>query len=538
MFERRLISVGVLVLVTSVALRTLRGEETGVWQQAKARSALNQEALQRVDRVLEAWLKKINPETGLPPQRYDRNEVWTVANSAADLYSSLVLDAAFVNRAALEQPLGRALVTEREHAERIGHLPDDLNVHTLEFIHPEPSLARSQFGASEWCRDGLLRITETLGPETPWFGRLTELVDEIMTRADIEAPYGPLPGDIEVCGEMLQTLSRLHALTGDEKYRKWAEQIGDYYLFENPPHKLATLRLRDHGGEILSGLAEMYAMTSRAAPSKAASYQEPLQEMLDRVMEIGQMPSGMFANIINPRDGKVISVGLRDRNKGTNTNWGYTCNAHCTFDLVSGSDRYGDRIRKALAALPRDYAADESFSMSTWRGSSDYFADFLENAMVLYNRYPVDGIEEWVFQAEDGTVNRHYHDGSFGRTSILFARLCSRGVRAEPWRSDLRLGAFERAGVLYVWVQADKPWSGRLLFDYARSREDLHLPVNYPRINELTEWYVVSRSERYEVSRDGQASVEFSGTDLVAGMPLELANGQESRIVVRGVGGR
>ncbi|NLX94589.1 MAG: hypothetical protein GXY83_00280, partial [Rhodopirellula sp.] len=115
----------------------------------------------------------IDPKTGLPPQRYEGEAVWTVANSAADLYSSLVLDAAFVNRGVLDQRLGRALITEREHAERIGHLPDDLNLATLQFIHPKPSLARSQFGASEWCRDGLLRISEALGPSTPWFGRLT-----------------------------------------------------------------------------------------------------------------------------------------------------------------------------------------------------------------------------------------------------------------------------------------------------------------------------------------------------------------------------
>jgi hypothetical protein len=310
---------------------------------------------------------------------------------------------------------------------------------------------------------------------------------------------------------MLQTLSRLHAITGEAKYRAWAERIGDYYLFENPPHRFASLRLRDHGGEIISGLAELFAMTSRADPAKAAAYEKPLREMLDSVLEIGQMPDGMLANVINPRDGTVLSVGLRDPKKGTNTNWGYTCNAHCAFDMVTGGNRYGARIEKALAALPKHYSDGARFEDKVWHYSSDYFADFLENAMVLYSRYPVEGVEEWIagtiprmwaFQQEDGTVNRHYHDGSFGRTSVLFARLCSRGVRAEPWREDLCLGAAERGADLYVWVQADRPWSGRLLFDYPRWRDVLHLPVNYPRINELTEWYVVSRSAAYRVIFD------------------------------------
>jgi len=517
------------------------GDLSAVWEQAETRGRLNREALQRVDRVLQAWLKKIDPQTGLAPQRYDRNAVWTVANAAADLYSSLVMDAAFVDRQAMETTLIRALETERKHAERIGHLPDDLDVHTLQFVHPQPSLARSQYGASEWCRDGLLRITEILGTDTPWFERLTELADEIMLRADVQSPRGPLPGNIEVCGEMLQTLSRLHAITSDEKYREWAERIGDYYLFDAPPHRSTQLRLRDHGGEILSGLAEMYAMTSRADPAKAATYEEPLRDMLDRVMEIGQMPDGMFANVINPRDGLVISVGLRNPKQGTNTNWSYTCNAHCTYDLVTGGNRYGPRIEKALAALPKYYSGDDRFQDKVWFGSSDYFADFLENAMAMVNRYPVDGVEQWVaatiprmwaFQREDGTVNRHYHDGSFGRTSVLFARMCSRGLRVDPWREDLCLGAAEHDGSLYVSLHADRPWSGRLLFDYPRWDAVLHLPANYPRINELTEWYVVSPSARYIVIRDDREACELPGESLIEGLPVRLEEGGETRIIV------
>ncbi len=545
MVLRALIPVVAILLSGMVTPGTVRGEDDvqAVWKRAEARGKLYREALRRVDRVLQAWLRKINPETGLVPQRYDRSAVWTVANSAADLYSSLVLDAAFVDRNAMEGTLKRALATERKHAERIGHLPDDLNIKTLKFTRKKASLARCQYGASEWCRDGLLRITEALGPDTPWFERMTELVDEIMTRADVETRFGPLPGKIEICGEMLQTLSRLHAITGEEKYRAWAERIGEYYLFENPPHRLPKLRLRDHGGEIMSGLAEMFAMTSRADPAKAARYKEPLREMLDRVLEIGQMPDGMLANIINPRDGKVIRVGLRNPKKGTNTNWGYTCNAHCTYDLVTGGNRYGGRIKKALAALPKYYSDDERFQNDLfYKGSSDYFADFLENAMVLYNRYPVEGVEEWVartiprmwaFQREDGTVNRHYHDGSFGRTSVLFARMCSRGVVADPWREDLCLGAAEHDGDFYVWVHADQPWSGRLRFDFPRWREVFHLPVNYPRINELTQWYVVSPEVTYQVIVDDEKPREMTGAELIDGLRIKLEKPGEARVIVR-----
>ena len=56
---------------------------------------------------------------------------------------------------------------------------------------------------------------------------------------------------------------------------------------------------------------------------------------------------------INPRDGTVLRVGLKNPNKGANANWGYTCNTHCTYDMVTGGNRYGDRIERALAALPK-----------------------------------------------------------------------------------------------------------------------------------------------------------------------------------------
>ncbi len=458
-----------------------------VWEKAETRGKLYQEAMQRADRMLQSQLRIINPETGLVPQSYVSNSRWTVANSAADLYSSLVMVASFSNRQAMNGTLRRALATERKHAERIGHLPDDLDLKTLKFVHAKPSLGRSMYGASEWCRDGLLRITEILGPDTPWADRLIELADEIMARASVQARFGPLPGGIEVCGEMLQTLSRLYALTGEEKYRTWAERIGDYYFFEKPPQKSTRLQLRDHGGEIISGLSELFVMTSRADSAKAARYRQPFRELLDRVLEIGQAPDGMLYDIIDPLNGKVISKGLTDPKKGINTNWGYTCNAHCTYDMVTGENRYRDRILKALRALPAHYMDYEI--------SGDNCADFIEQAIVLNNRFHVEGVEEWIArmihrlwapQKADGSVGDRYGShSSFGRTSILCATLCSQGVRAEPWREDLRLGAVASGNEVYVLLRSDKSWVGRLCFDFARSREVFHLPFNYPRINEL-----------------------------------------------------
>ena len=72
--------------------------------------------------------------------------------------------------------------------------------------------------------------------------------------------------------------------------------------------------------------------------------------------------------------------------------------------MVTGGNRYGARIEKALAALPEHYSDDKRYQDRVWRGTSDYFADFLENAMVHYNRYPVAGVEEWVAEHDSANV--------------------------------------------------------------------------------------------------------------------------------------
>ena len=550
------------VLFASSSTTAAQTPPVDVWQKAAARGKLNQEALGRTHRVVKAWLKVINPETGLTPESYDSFIVgchpdrWTVANSAADLYSSLVMDAAFTDREAMNGVLKRAIETERKHAQRIGRLPDDLYHKTLKFVYPEPSIDRCVFGAAEGGRDGLLRITEILGPGTVWCDRLIELTDEIMAQAQFKTPLGPIPrGDHEVDGEMLQTLSRLHALTGGKKYREWAERIGEYHLFQKPLRRSAKLVLHDHGGEIISGLSELFAMTSHADPAKAQRYRKPLRELLDRVLEVGQADDGSLYCAIDPLNGKVLLHNF-------NMHWGYTCNAHVTYDMITGENRYREAVERAQRAVPKHYtvghkdtgaeaAAAAKKPRPKWQPegyidrygrTSDNYADAIENALVLHNRIPVEGIEEWVihtipylwaFQNADGTVNRIYDDSSFGRTSVLFAMFLSKGIRADRWREDIRLGAVTGDDGLYVLLQTDQPWSGRLIFDRARWRLVFHLPMNYPRINELPEWYVVSESADYEVTINNENPRSMLGAELTKGLPIELAASAEARIIVR-----
>ena len=119
-------------------------------------------------------------------------------------------------------------------------------------------------------KDGLLALTEWLGP-SPWSERLFELVDDSFALAAVDSPFGqiPLAGSdkavgVKVSGDYLQALARIYWMSGrDEKYLRWGMRLADNFLLpagkNHPTRDFATLRLRDHGCEIVSGLCEFYA---------------------------------------------------------------------------------------------------------------------------------------------------------------------------------------------------------------------------------------------------------------------------------------
>jgi hypothetical protein len=84
--------------------------------------------------------------------------------------------------------------------------------------------------------------------------------------------------------------------------------------------------------------------------------------------------------------------------------------------------------------------------------------------------------------------------------------------------------------VLSVAAEAD--WTGSVRFDHPRHRDHLHLPINYPRLNEWPEWFVVEHDRRYEVSVGGAASFVRLGAELVQGLPLSLRAGETLLIEV------
>ena len=259
--------------------------ERGDYEQAATLNAtLSQEAFQRAYRALKAWEAARDPNTGLVPHAVSPfyNE-WDSEDVAADLFPHLLIASIYLDpghRALWEQTLD----SEREIC---GSLSCRIELGSGTVI--EEDLDTRIFGTSEYAKDGLLAVVERFG-SGPWFDRMSEGVDAILSAAYVETQAGPIPSNgTEANGELLQVLSRLYWATGDERYLQMAERIAEAYLFQVFPNnhglpadywdfqaqsplyederfrpaaesgvQAQPFRLVDHGGEIIPGLAELY----------------------------------------------------------------------------------------------------------------------------------------------------------------------------------------------------------------------------------------------------------------------------------------
>lgn len=212
------------------------------------------------------------------------------------------------------------LKTEQRLCNRIDRLPDDWDFETQRFRTPEPNLDNLIFGASEYVKDGLLPLTEWLGA-SPWSERLLQLLDDILGHARIRTEVGLLPSTShEVAGEMMQAIA---AQEDSELHAKWR--------------------------------APMYAL-------------------LNRILEVGRDPQGLFFSVVNPASGEILNNDRTD-------NWGYNYMAFGLVAELDGVERYHEALRHVLTNLPQseDYP---------WEGdSADGIADSLEGALTLLNRY-------------------------------------------------------------------------------------------------------------------------------------------------------
>lgn len=377
-----------------------------------------------------------------------------------------------------------------------------------------------------------------------------ELVDDSFALAAVETPFGRIPllgtnkaVGVEVSGDYLQALARLYWMSGrNEKYLRWGIRLADNFLLpegkNHPTRDFATLRLRDHGCEIVSGLCEFYATLHYAGKlpggrewaEKKAAYQPHVHQMLDRVLEVGVNADGLFYNDVNPRTGAIVDRGISD-------SWGYVYDAYYTVYLVDGTTAYRDAILRPLAALNEKYRGFgwEGASATKPKGGADGYADTIESALNLYNRFTAEPriasvvawmdseIKQlWSYQQPNGLIEGWHGDGNFARTTIMYCLWKTQGVTAQPWRADLKLGAVRTADGIRIVVSAEQPWSGTVVFDRPRHAENLRLPADWPRINQFPEWFTVTAGTSYAVRAGTAAPQSRSGKELAGGFAVSL----------------
>jgi len=533
------------VVAAAAAPQLANEAKTDAFVQAATNGRLANEAFVRSDRLMMDWLSLADPRSGLLPRMVEGKDrdIWNAKDCAADLYPFLVLTAWFTRPTLFAERMPDILLTETALTSRIGRLPDTYSFSKQGFADARIDTASIMFGGSEYAKDGLMPITELLGV-TPWRARLLDVVDDLWRYAPIETPFGRIVSqDPEVNGDMLLVLSRLYWMTHDARYLEYAVRLGDYYLLSthHPTRDFATLRLRDHGNEVVSGLTELYATLLKVQSAKASAYRAPIHEMLDRILAVGRNDDGLFYNVIDPRAGTASDVGIAD-------NFGYVLNGYYTVYRLDGTLAYRDAVRRALGALDAKYRGFD------WENlGADGDADAIEGTLNMYNREPVPSAAawmdyqiKWMWSKQDsahrphleqfrgrGIVEGWYGDGNFNRTSLMYAMWKPQGTSAHPWRADLRYGTVRRGDSLFVVVEADSAWSGTLRFDTPRHRDVLHLPWDWPRINSFPEWFTVETGQEYRVHvvTAGQ-SQGIGGDQLASGLPVRVGRGEQLRLIV------
>jgi hypothetical protein len=508
-------------------------EDPSAFSRALENGRLANEGFRRCNDFVKGWLRHADPATGLIPRNLSKDtDIWNAADSAADNYPFMVLTAAVTDRPLFETRMLDMLKTENKLTCRIGTLPDTYSFSKQDFRDAQPDMDSIMFGASEYIKDGLMPLTEWLG-KSHWCERMIEMLDDMWLHAPIETPYGKIVSKShEVNGEMLQVLSRIYWMTGDEKYLQWAVRLGDYYLLDkhHPTRDETKLRLRDHGCEIVSGLCELYATVHFAMPQKKQAYQKPIHEMLDRILEVGRNSDGLFYNTINPQTGEH-SEGIADT-------WGYTFNGFYTVYLIDKTQAYRRAVVRALGAL------NENYRNYDWEnGSADGFADSIESALNLYNRQPIRSAAQWLdsetkvmwsMQKNDGIIEGWHGDGNFARTTIMYCLWKTKGLTIQPWRKDVTFGAVLEDGALKISLQADKDWKGKILFDTPRHRTNMNMPLDWSRINQFPEWFTAEPEKQYVLGNltDNSRAV-YTGKQLQQGITLNLQAGTKHHLQVQ-----
>lgn len=503
--------------------------ETPDWHRAERSAEYAGVALSKVQRWLyERCLPIRDERSGL--FRATGPE-WNYRDTAADCYPFYVWAAFYTDQRVFETVMVDTLSAEQRLCNHVDRLPVRYNMDTAQKVITD--FDTMIFGASEYAKDGLVPIVEITGRDGPWFDRLRGIVDDLFKHAPHDTPHGKIPSkNIEVNGELLQILARLHCMTGERKYLDWAHRLGDYYLL---PGGFVPAKLSDHGCEIVGGLGLVFAIDTKADPKKARQYQPHMEHMFDEILRRGTNSDGIIIGSLGKEPGPHDDAPTRD-------GWGYDFVSFLDYDLALGTQRYRDAIRRPLANLlkPR-------YEKFDWgHRSRDNVADSVEGGLYLLHRYPVPEGFVWAdreiatYLVDHTDPERlwdvHKLEANTVRTVLIHTMLHTRNTIARPWQQGLALGAAPVAGGICVFMKSDRAYEGRIQFDVPRHRIFMGFEQDWPRMNSVPEWFTVSPDEShvYRVEDFDATSTQIvSGKRLSEGLPVELKPNKPLRLVVR-----
>lgn len=508
----------------------------------RQRAAFYEDCGKNASRLLKGWLDlKQDPETKL----FTRGKEWNYHNEGADHYSSLVLlsyytDPKFIEKGGL---LHQTLANSQRLCSTQSGIPTVFSLETM------TRGSEAQLGyLAEWLRDGLIRITEIMGTDNDWYREMERLtgamLDEAERRGGINEAFKISYRRGEDVGNMLQTLARLYAMSGNERFLHAAETLadanfvnGDLQVIRNFINEGQYGIFLDHGSELIPGLSELFALESQLGSPKAKEYEKPLRELLDEILKENAHPStGLFCTYEKTEDGRKIWNNPADT-------WGYLYFAYENYDRGMGKERYTEAIKKPIKWL-LEFRLDFEFIKrgNSWphvHWGSDDWSDSYESMVDLWNKYPdIEGVFDWLewsthfyhrgnkngIEKYGPYTGRHF-DGSLGRTLCSHMMVCTQGVRTVPFAEGLRLGGIQKEETLYLSVESDKDWNGRLCFDGPRT-EHKAATLNWARINMMPQWFVARPGKKYNVTVFGEKTMVVDGQDLIDGLPVRVVPGQ------------
>ena len=73
------------------------------------------------------------------------------------------------------------------------------------------------------------------------------------------------------------------------------------------------------------------------------------------------------------------------------------------------------------------------------------------------------------------------------------------------------------------------------MFDKNRHSDYMHLPIDWPRINQFPEYFTVEKGKNYSIISEKSKGRIISGERLQDGLSLRISKGETLRIIVQGV---